>query len=91
MPRTRLKSAAPNFASSSSYFCQSGPVLKPYMSGMPPWVAPLMLGLFLFGLIWIVIYYVSNGDYPIDKFDNYNLLVGFGFITGGFITSTQWR
>lgn len=50
-----------------------------------------MLGLFLFGLIWIVIYYVSNGDYPIDAFDNYNLLVGFGFITGGFITSTQWR
>jgi hypothetical protein len=57
----------------------------------PTWVAPLMLGLFLFGLIWIVIYYVSNGDYPIDAFDNYNLLVGFGFITGGFITSTQWR
>lgn len=56
-----------------------------------PWVAPLMLGLFLFGLIWIVVYYVSNGDYPIDAFDNYNLLVGFGFITGGFITSTQWR
>ena len=57
----------------------------------PTWVAPLMLGLFLFGLIWIVIYYVSNGDYPIDALDNYNLLVGFGFITGGFITSTQWR
>lgn len=56
-----------------------------------PWVAPLMLGLFIFGLIWIVIYYVSNGDYPIDALDNYNLLVGFGFITGGFITSTQWR
>ncbi|WP_019874463.1 cell division protein CrgA [Sporichthya polymorpha] len=56
-----------------------------------PWVAPLMLGLFLFGLIWIVVYYVSNGDYPIGSLDNYNLLVGFGFITGGFITSTQWR
>ncbi|GAA0620504.1 cell division protein CrgA [Sporichthya brevicatena] len=56
-----------------------------------PWVAPLMLGLFLFGLIWIVVYYVSNGDYPIGSLNNYNLLVGFGFITGGFITSTQWR
>ncbi|MGQ0624657.1 MAG: cell division protein CrgA [Sporichthyaceae bacterium] len=57
----------------------------------PRWVAPLMLGLFGFGLLWIVIYYVSGGDYPVTSLDNYNLLVGFGFITGGFVTSTQWR
>ena len=59
--------------------------------GSARWVAPAMVTFWLLGLIWIVIYYVSNGDYPIDALDNYNLLVGFGFITGGFITSTQWR
>jgi cell division protein CrgA len=57
----------------------------------PSWVAPMMIGLFLVGLLWIVVYYVSSGGYPIPKLNNFNLLVGFGFITGGFITATQWR
>lgn len=55
------------------------------------WVAPLMVGLFLVGLLWIVVYYVSTGSYPIPKLNNFNLVIGFGFITGGFITATQWR
>jgi hypothetical protein len=55
------------------------------------WVAPTMVGLFLAGLIWIVVYYVSSGDYPIPKISNWNLLVGVAFITGGFVTATQWR
>jgi hypothetical protein len=55
------------------------------------WVAPVMVGLFLLGLIWIVVYYVSSGGYPIPAISNWNLLVGFGFITAGFVTSTQWR
>jgi hypothetical protein len=55
------------------------------------WVAPLMVGLFMVGLLWIVIYYVSNGDYPMPGIGNANLLVGFAFITGGFVTATQWR
>lgn len=57
----------------------------------PAWVAPLMIGLFGFGLLWVVVYYVSQGKYPITALNNYNLLIGFGFITGGFVTATQWR
>ena len=57
----------------------------------PSWVAPLMVGLFGFGLLWVVVYYVSQGKYPIDGMGNYNLLIGFGFITSGFVTATQWR
>jgi hypothetical protein len=35
------------------------PAPKPVNLGpSAPWVAPLMMGLFLFGLVWIVIYYV---------------------------------
>lgn len=54
-------------------------------------VLPIMLGLFGIGLIWIVVYYVSSADYPVPAFGNYNLLVGFGFITGGFIAATKWQ
>lgn len=54
-------------------------------------VLPTMLGMFGFGLLWIVVYYVTSADYPVPAFGNYNLLVGFAFITGGFIAATKWQ
>ncbi|MGQ0846737.1 MAG: cell division protein CrgA [Sporichthyaceae bacterium] len=54
-------------------------------------ILPIMLGLFGIGLVWIVVYYVSSADYPIPAAGNYNLLIGFGFITGGFIAATKWQ
>jgi hypothetical protein len=50
-----------------------------------------MCGLFVTGLVWIVVYYLSSGAYPVPVISNWNLLVGFGFITAGFVTSTRWR
>lgn len=55
------------------------------------WVAPLMLALFLLGLAWIVVFYVTEGKLPITAFGNWNIVVGFGFIAAGFVVSTQWK
>ncbi|WP_405686277.1 cell division protein CrgA [Streptomyces sp. NBC_00057] len=55
------------------------------------WVAPVMLALFLIGLAWIVVFYVTDGDLPIASLENWNIVVGFGFIAGGFGVSTQWK
>jgi len=55
------------------------------------WVAPLMLALFLIGLAWIVVFYVTTGDLPIESLENWNIMVGFGFIAAGFVVSTQWK
>jgi hypothetical protein len=55
------------------------------------WIAPFMLGLFLVGLLWIVVYYVTNGDFPVEQMGNWNIVVGFGFIAAGFGVSTQWK
>ena len=49
------------------------------MYGMA-WVAPVMLALFLIGLAWIVVFYVTDGSLPIDALGNWNIVVGFGFI-----------
>jgi len=57
----------------------------------PRWLAPTMLGFLLFGLAWIVTYYTSSGNLPIEAINDWNLLVGFGFIGLGFILSTRWR
>ena len=61
----------------------------------PRWLAPLMMALFVIGIAWLVIFYVTNSaNDPMPLFDslgNGNLLVGFGFILAGFGLSTQWR
>jgi hypothetical protein len=55
------------------------------------WVAPLMLAMFIVGLAWIVLFYVTEGDLPLKPFGNWNIVVGFGFIAAGFGFSTQWK
>ncbi|MEU5615131.1 cell division protein CrgA [Streptomyces sparsogenes] len=55
------------------------------------WVAPLMLAMFLIGLAWIVMFYVTTGDMPVKALGNWNIVVGFGFIAAGFVVSTQWK
>jgi hypothetical protein len=55
------------------------------------WVVPVMLGSWVLGLIWLVVYYVAGQDLPFIKdLGNWNLLVGMGLIALGFIISTQW-
>lgn len=61
------------------------------LGGGRGWVAPLMLAMFLIGLAWIVIFYVTTGDFPVASLGNWNIVVGFGFIAAGFVVSTQWK
>lgn len=57
----------------------------------PRWLAPLMVTLFLLGLLWIVVYYLAPSLPLISDLGNWNMLVGFGLIMGGFVLSTRWR
>ena len=53
-----------------------------------------MLGSFLIGLLWIIVYYVTSQDASIPVFrelGNYNLLVGIGFMATGFVFATRWE
>lgn len=59
--------------------------------GNPRWLVPLMLAMFLIGLVWIVVYYVTQTDYPIPDIGAWNMGIGFGFIIVGFGLSTQWK
>ena len=57
----------------------------------PAWLAPTMIGAFLVGLFWIVIFYVSQTQYPIPNLGAWNMVVGFAFIGVGFSLATRWR
>jgi len=52
---------------------------------------PIMVGLLVLGLAWIVAYYITRGDYPIPDIGNWNLLAGFGILLVGFGMTTRWR
>ena len=56
------------------------------------WVVPTMLTLMIGGLLWIVVYYLVGNDLPLmQDLGGYNLLIGMGLITAGFMVSTQWK
>jgi hypothetical protein len=57
----------------------------------PRWFAPLMVGLLLGGLAWVVVYYLTQAKYPIPNIDNWNLVAGFGVLLLGFGMLTRWR
>lgn len=65
------------------------PVALPTES--PRWLAPTMVGAFLAGLIWIVIFYVSSTQYPVPGIGAWNMIIGFGFVGVGFSLATKWR
>mgnify|MGYP003544028700 FL=1 len=56
------------------------------------WIAPTALALLGLGLAWIVVFYLAGNDIPVMKsLDNWNLLIGMGLITSGFVVLTRWK
>lgn len=57
----------------------------------PVWFKPIMFGLMLVGLAWIIVFYVSGTLLPIEQLGDGNILVGFGILFLGFLMTTRWR
>lgn len=56
------------------------------------WVVPTMLTLLILGLVWIIVYYLLREYIPfMEAMGGWNLLIGMGLITGGFVVATQWK
>lgn len=87
MPSSRLR--LPRLSTSLPGRTPAGKA--PVRLGSPRWLVPLMLACFLIGLLWIVVYYISAAAFPLPSLGNWNIVVGFGFISVGFVLSTQWR
>ena len=53
-----------------------------------------MLGCFLLGLIWIIVYYITGQELTLPllkELGQYNLVVGIGFMAVGFTFATRWE
>lgn len=57
----------------------------------PVWWVPTMVTLMVVGLIWLVVSYLTQTDFPIPGISNWNLVIGFVTIMAGFLMTTRWR
>jgi hypothetical protein len=57
----------------------------------PVWFKPLMFGFMLLGLLWIIVFYISQASLPVPALGQWNILVGFGIAFIGFLMTTRWR
>ncbi len=57
----------------------------------PKWLLPTALTLLVAGPVWIVVYYVSKGGFPIPGIGDANLIVGFVFMAVGMGLLTRWK
>lgn len=57
----------------------------------PTWWAPLMVTLMVIGLVWIVVFYVTQQQFPIPGIGLWNMAIGFGVAMAGFLMTTRWR
>ena len=73
----------------------SGGTVSKKKGPSPRWLPALMLVLFGLGILWLVVFYISQGDMGgipvVDDLGNWNMAIGFGFIIAGFALATQWR
>ena len=57
----------------------------------PRWFLPTMLGIIILGMLWLIVFYLSGGEFPVKVWGNWNLLAGFGIMVVGLAMSTRWR
>ena len=52
----------------------------------------IFVAILLFGLAWIVVYYLAGSDVPLMRdLGNWNLLIGMGSILLGLMTAMKWE
>lgn len=57
----------------------------------PVWFKPVMFGFMLLGLVWIIVFYLSQTQLPVPALGSWNILIGFGIMFIGFLMTTRWR
>ena len=84
MPKSRVRRKEP--------FTPPPKPTDPSSKVSPPWLVPVMVGCFVLGLAWIVLYYLAGTSLPLmSDLGNYNLIVGFALFGVGFALATRWR
>lgn len=59
--------------------------------GLPTWYRVTMIGLLILGLLWLVVWYITDGLLPLAAAGNWNVAIGFGISMTGFMMMMRWQ
>ncbi len=57
----------------------------------PIWIPISAVTLIVFGIAWLVVYYLSEQQWPVESFGYWNLAVGFGCMVASLAILARWR
>lgn len=57
----------------------------------PIWLPATAVSLIVFGIGWLVVYYLSEQVYPVQSWSYWNLAVGFGAMVTALGLLSKWR
>jgi hypothetical protein len=66
-------------------------VTKPKAKQSSIWVPATAVGLIVAGIGWLVVFYLSQGGYPVASWGYWNLAVGFGAMVSALALLARWR
>ena len=62
------------------------------ISGGRDWVPWVFVPLGLFGVAWLVVFYIAGANIPVmSTIGNWNYAIGMGSISAAFIVATFWK
>ena len=57
----------------------------------PVWLPVTAVALIVVGIGWLVVYYLSEQEYPVAAWGYWNLAVGFGAMVASLVLLSRWR
>jgi len=57
----------------------------------PRWVPVSAVVLIVLGIAWLVVYYLSDTQYPVASWRYWNLAIGFGAMVASLAVLSRWR
>ena len=90
MPKAKVTKDPIRPASSTSASTSRTPV-KVNTGGTPVWYKVIMFGLMIFGLAWLILWYLLDFSYPIPGIGYWNVGIGIGLMMIGLLMTTRWR
>ncbi len=62
-----------------------------FASPTPLWYRVIMFGLVILGILWIMVFYITQNQYPVPSLSNWNIVIGVGLMMAGMVMMTRWR
>lgn len=91
MPKAKVTKDTTRPASTTSTGASRTPV-KINTGGTPTWYKVIMFGLMLFGLGWIIFFYLAGDQVQfLAELGPWNYLIGFAGMIAGLLMTMGWR